>query len=440
MLEVLQHIDWVSIHGMVDTTEQAIAFPLARQAGIPTFTDRDLAFEQFHGDIVIDVSGDKSMTKKLAPGLLLCQIELISGKSAKLLFDLVTEQLRNEKTIHTQNTRMSLLDSMLKITMQLENHPPLADVINQSLTNLCIHMQAEKGLAAVFNPDGSGKVTRAIGTDKPCCDLSDCASIQTVCRNLNEHRRFISLTQPIKLHCSKTVTAFNAILPLWHKDSLAGALLLDIPGILSYEQRAALNMVSIHLNMAIKILDQYAQLKNMAIFDGLTGAHNRHYFKQKIKKEVSRIRRSPTATLTCAFIDIDDFKQVNDSYGHQVGDIALKEITQAILKSIRDYDICARYGGDEFVVLLPGDAMDKHTHIENIGMRILQHVNNIQIAQAPELSISVSIGMSLQSSKTLDSDTLLRMADRAVYQAKESGKNCLHIHSDEQFIFNGGDK
>jgi len=440
MLEVLQQYDWINIHAVVDMTEHAVAFPAARQSGIHTSIDSTLTLEQFNGDIVIDVTGDKRMGKKIAPGLLLRRIDLISGKSAKLLFDLVTEQLRNEKTIHNQSTRLNLLDSMLNITMQLENRPPQADVINNSLIDLCAHIQAEKGLAVVFNHDRSGEITHAVGTDKPACNLLGCAAIQTACRNLNEHHRFKKLAQPINLHCSETTSVFNAILPIWHKDGLAGALLLDIPAILTREKRTSLNMASIHLNMAVKTLDQYEQLEKMAIFDGLTGAYNRHYFKQKIKKEVSRIRRNPTATLACGFIDIDDFKRVNDGYGHQVGDIALKEITHAILRSIRDYDICARYGGDEFVILLPGDALEMQISLEEIGMRILKHVNEIHIEQAADLTISVSIGMALLSAQTLDSETLLKMADHAVYQAKEAGKNCLHIYSDEQFIFNNGNK
>ena len=316
MLEVLQHYDWVNIHAIVDITEQALAFPMARETGIATFIDRDKAFQQFHGDIVIDVTGDKSMPKLLAPGLRLRQIELISGKSAKMLFDLIHEQLRKDQTIGRQNTRMNLLDSMLEITMQLENRPPLTDIINKAVEDLCHHVRAPHALAAIFNRDGSGTIIRAVGVEKPDCELSDCIVIQAICAELNEH----------------------------------------------------------------------------------------------------------------------DFKQVNDGYGHQVGDMVITEIAQAILKSVRDYDTCARYGGDEFVLLMPESASDADFHMEKIGMRILEHVDAISISEAPELSIGVSIGMARKSAETLvDGTKLLAMADHPVYQAKEAGKNCMRICSDEQF-------
>jgi len=439
MLEVLQHYDWVNIHAVVDMTEHAIAFPAARQAGIHTSIDSRQTLEQFNGDIVIDVTGDKKMAKKLAPSLLLRRIELISGKSAKLLFDLVNAQLRNEKTIHRQNTRLDLLDSMLEITMQLENRPPLDEILKQSLSNLYGHVSATKGMTVIFNSDGSGHITSAIGTQKPSCDIAACAPIQDVCKELTEYHRFKTLPQPIQLNCSKTTGMYNTILPMWQQNRLAAALLMDIPGILNREQRTALNMASIHLNMAAKTLDQYEHLESMAMLDGLTGAFNRHYFDRKFKEEVSRIQRNNQATLACAFIDIDDFKQINDNFGHQLGDKVLKEIASIIAFSIRDYDICARYGGDEFIVLLPAESVAMHADLEKIGLRILNSIAAIVLPDAPSLIVSASIGMASQSAETLDAKQLLSMADHAVYQAKKAGKACLHIHSDEQFHVKRGE-
>jgi len=93
----------------------------------------------------------------------------------------------------------------------------------------------------------------------------------------------------------------------------------------------------------------------------------------------------------------------------------------------------AGYGGDEFVLLLPGNSEGMDLYIEKVGMRILKHVDAIRIPQAANLRVSVSIGISMQSSEILDGKALLEMADHALYQAKEAGKACLHIHSDEQF-------
>jgi len=433
MLEVLQRYDWVHIKTIVDIVENAIAFSMARQLGVPTSIDRGKALEQFNGDIIIDVSGDLEMGRKLSPVLQLRQIDFITGQSAKLLFDLVHEQLRNKKSIQIQNTRLNLLDSMLDITMQLEDRPPLIDISTRSLSDLHAYIQAVKGLAVVFNGDGSCEVAGAIHTAKPTSDLFIYGALQPVLQGLTRHHRFKVLSQPVMHDDSGIQAAYNIVLPLWQHDNIAGVLLFELPGELSREQETTLKMASIHLNMAAKTLDHYQKLESMAIHDGLTETYNRRYFDQKLKSEISRLQRSNHGTLTCIFIDIDDFKHVNDTYSHGVGDLVLKAVVNCISRSIRDYDICARYGGDEFVVLLPNDLPGEGAGIEKIGLRMLEYISAIKITDAPELKVSVSLGMATLSSETLDGEKLLNMADQAVYKAKEAGKHCLRIHTEEKF-------
>ncbi|MBL4774907.1 MAG: GGDEF domain-containing protein [Mariprofundus sp.] len=378
------------------------------------------------------------MAQELKASLQARHIELISGKSAKLVFDLVNTQLSHSKTIDSQSTRLNLLDSMLEITSQLENRPALADILHTSLLSLQTHVQAEYGLAFVFHADGSSDISHTADTTASDDQQSLGFEVQAICRDLDQQQRFTVLSQPI-LSPVNTAISYNTILPLWHQDHPLAALLMFIPGDLSREQHTVLNMTSIHLTTATKTLQQFKHLEDIATNDALTGIYNRRYFDQKLLEEVSRIQRSKLATLTCTFVDIDNFKQVNDNYGHQVGDIALKEIAKSIANSIRDYDTCARYGGDEFVILLPADSLEGLDHIEQVGLRMLKNIAEISIPEAPELSIAASIGMATQSSEILDGERLLKLADLAVYQAKEAGKDCLRIHSDEQFHYVKGD-
>lgn len=207
-----------------------------------------------------------------------------------------------------------------------------------------------------------------------------------------------------------------------------------MPGPLSHEQEAALSLASVHLNMAAKTLLQFQHLETMAIEDGLTGMFNRHYLDRKLREEIHRIRRMQSGSLTCAFIDIDNFKPINDSHGHQVGDMVLKQVAQSIARCIRrDHDICARYGGDEFIILLPSTSREEYKLAEQMGLRLLEHISGIRIPDHPDLSITASIGMATQSSETLDEEMLLSMADNALYQSKRAGKCCLRIHADQQY-------
>lgn len=188
-------------------------------------------------------------------------------------------------------------------------------------------------------------------------------------------------------------------------------------------------MAAIHLNMTFKTLDQLNRLEEMAIFDALTGVFNRRKFDIQLSHEVSRTRRNPEATLSCGFIDLDNFKQINDSFGHQVGDTVLKVVAQAISETLRDYDICARYGGDEFVMLLPDHDTLSGNSLETIGLRILEKTHALRVPLHPQLRISVSIGIATQNSETVEASALLKLTDEALYAAKRAGKNCLHIHS-----------
>lgn len=124
ILEVLSHYDWVRIRALVDIDPEAPALTSARQSGIRTSADYEHEVRRFDSGIIIDVSNDRTLGRQLKPMIRRRPIELISGKSARLLYDLVSEQLHSRKTIRTQNTRLDLLDSMLEITLLLESRPP----------------------------------------------------------------------------------------------------------------------------------------------------------------------------------------------------------------------------------------------------------------------------------------------------------------------------
>jgi len=444
MLEVLSHFDHVTVHAIVDKVKDTPAFQLARELNIPTTTDGDAALRSFKGDIVIDVTGDKALHHKLMAFTQQHHIELISARSAKLLFDMANEELRNERTIQSQNTRLSLLDSMLEITLQLEHRPPINDITSRSFEGIHKHVDATRGISILFEKEnGIPQFIGAIGDNKPVCanvqcDMSACHTINIACRSLTRKQRYTLFETPVTLSCPELNTAYNVAIPMWQDTRLAGALLFDIPMPLSKEQMTTLEMASSHLNMTFKTLDHFQHLEEMAIFDSLTGVFNRRKFDMQLHQELNRVKRMKNGTLSCCFIDLDDFKRINDTYGHQTGDLVLKHIAQAIESCLRDYDLCARYGGDEFVILVPADSAIHGAGLEAIGMRILEKVAKFHLVTAPELKVSVSIGIVTQSSETADAETLLKQADDALYLAKKSGKGCLRIFANEQFHYNAG--
>ncbi|TKC81479.1 diguanylate cyclase [Trinickia terrae] len=165
------------------------------------------------------------------------------------------------------------------------------------------------------------------------------------------------------------------------------------------------------------------KLEHLAAIDPLTGAVNRRIFLERIETEIGRARRGE-APFSLLALDLDNFKRVNDTFGHQVGDSVLKGFVQTCLEAIRPYDGVARVGGEEFMVLLPQAALDAALMIgERIRMAIQS--TRFDAAGGDQFSITVSIGISQfgQDGSTIDS--LLRAADQRLYRAKSHGRNCV---------------
>jgi diguanylate cyclase (GGDEF)-like protein len=167
------------------------------------------------------------------------------------------------------------------------------------------------------------------------------------------------------------------------------------------------------------------ELELLAYTDPLTSAYNRRYFLSAARKEILRSARYGHS-LTLLMVDIDHFKSVNDTYGHDIGDEALKVTVTTLLKALRSEDILGRFGGEEFIVLLPET---NAVGAELIAQRIRQVVSEIIINTGQEtVSFTVSIGVSeFQDNETIEA--LQKRADEALYKAKENGRNCVVINS-----------
>ncbi len=164
--------------------------------------------------------------------------------------------------------------------------------------------------------------------------------------------------------------------------------------------------------------ETYAQVQHAARTDALTGLLNHGAMQVRLREEIARAERDGTP-LTCAIVDLDDFKRVNDVRGHQAGDDLLRSVAAALQQQLRPYDQVARYGGDEFVLLLPGSEEDVATALaERIRDAIAE-----RMAAVPDLQLAgaCSIGVAVWRAP-LDADDLLEHADRALLLAKRTGK------------------
>jgi diguanylate cyclase (GGDEF)-like protein len=189
-------------------------------------------------------------------------------------------------------------------------------------------------------------------------------------------------------------------------------LLIAIPvaaltaGILSF----AVMLVISHLRKQQLSLERYASV------DELTGSPNRRVFLERLESEVDRCARLGTR-LSVVFVDIDHFKRINDDYGHQVGDTVLKGIFARLEESLRAYDFVGRYGGDEFVMALPGNDAEGGAAVAE---RLRESVQESLAGKVAAVTISLGVA---QLEQGMNAEGLLKNADMALYTAKNGGRN-----------------
>ncbi|MCG3111869.1 MAG: diguanylate cyclase [Candidatus Manganitrophus sp. SB1] len=164
------------------------------------------------------------------------------------------------------------------------------------------------------------------------------------------------------------------------------------------------------------------KFERMAITDPVTGLFNRRRFEEMLAQEFERYRRYGTP-FTCLMIDVDHFKRINDTYGHDVGDLVLKETAQTIQAQIRGVDMVSRYGGDEFAVLL---SQQKGEEAVKAAGRILRHVKQLRFKEMKKgEKITLSIGIAALPDPDLkEMDQMMQCADYALYKAKKNGRDC----------------
>lgn len=169
-----------------------------------------------------------------------------------------------------------------------------------------------------------------------------------------------------------------------------------------------------------KLEEVLSEVRRLAITDPLTGLFNRRHFTSMLEKEFSRVRRYKSE-LGCLIIDIDYFKKINDTLGHHAGDTVLSEVSGIFTAGLRKADIICRWGGEEFVVLLPQTG-PQMTH--EVAERLRLAVQEYRFLKHPELKVTVSIGASTWPAEGMDSpDTIINTADEALYRAKNAGRN-----------------
>ena len=213
------------------------------------------------------------------------------------------------------------------------------------------------------------------------------------------------------------------IMPLTTHGQTNGLLIAEAPDPkqLTDREEQFLSILSRSTALALENAELHKRTEELTIIDELTETYNYRYFIQKLQEEKKRAQRYDLP-VSLIMVDIDWFKKLNDTYGHENGNIVLKELSRIIKRCVRDVDIFARYGGEEFVIILPQTAAVEATII---GDRIREQVERtvIEAGTTVKLKITVSVGVSSFPENGRSQEELVSVADQALYRAKGSGKN-----------------
>jgi diguanylate cyclase (GGDEF)-like protein len=228
-----------------------------------------------------------------------------------------------------------------------------------------------------------------------------------------------------------------AVLTLLLMGVVAGAvaltdLILYQPDILTISTLMTLLIGPLILHIFVSLISKLdrseEKLRALSVMDDLTDVYNRRFFIEQAEKELAKAKRYGTVFSILA-VDIDHFKKINDTYGHFAGDTVLQAMANTCMNNLRAMDIFARFGGEEFMFLIPEA---NKTDVASFAERVLSALENtLVVYNREEIRFTVSIGVKTVDARINSLESLLKAADDALYEAKRRGRNCIVIYDDE---------
>jgi two-component system cell cycle response regulator len=314
---------------------------------------------------------------------------------------------------HAVETAMRDFSTVLSTEFELEG------LGNAALEGLMRHTQADAGAILVAREDQM----------EP---LSSYGLRETAGLAASDHvRRVLRLgrTEQLQIHAPDMIVdsllvgqAASGILvaPVTFKSVPLGVIILASTGPFDRDSVQLLEQLRADLGLAFNNALAHDRLERLAAVDPLTDAYNRRFGLGRLREEFSRAVRAENP-LGVLMLDLDHFKAINDTYGHLVGDRVLRAVAGACRRVLREGDVLVRYGGEEFVVLLPGAGPED---VRQVGERVRRAIAETSVTDGElRIAVTVSLGGATFRDATDSPESLIALADKALYEAKEAGRN-----------------
>lgn len=437
LLPILHEYPEIEVVGVADIRDDAPGVLLAKKLGIPTENRYCALLEQVDVDIVIDVSGNRSVSEDLCARMARKPVELIEGISANLLFKLIDERRTREKEALD---RLKEQEALYRIGIMLtssESEDKLLSTILDCATSLT-HTPA--GSIALYD-DSEGRMelvaTRGFSKSIPLKNtweirgggLTEYILNENVVVTIKDLEKFEKV--PVDELLKEGLRSLIAT-PLVADRRIIGILYVDdfVPRDFSAKEESILSLLATQAAIAIGKMQLYEKMKRLATTDGLTGLCNHRNFVKALRKELKRSRRYGHQ-LSVIILDVDHFKIYNDTNGHLKGNIALKKVTAAMKDEIRNADILARYGGEEFAIILPETDRAQALNMATRMCRAVEREKFPGEETQPQNTLTISAGVATFPADAATEEELLEKADSALYTAKHAGRNRAVLYQDE---------
>lgn len=335
------------------------------------------------------------------------------GESARA-FNRLVESLAN--TMRTQAAVRSFSE-MLTSQLEIEN------LAENALRQFFEHTGAAGGLI-LCQCEGEMKLAAALGLREPV-SLANSEYVLTAMRTCENQ----DITIPEHVMVEGVMTDFRPqevlVLPIIYKSVPLGVLVLASASTFTADHRARIEMFLHGLGLAMNNALAHDHLQRLAALDPLTGVYNRRFGLRRLHEEYERAVRM-SSPLSVLMFDLDHFKVVNDTYGHLIGDRVLKSICGIARSLLREGDVLLRYGGEEFLAILPGASAQD---MQLVAERIRKTAEESALSDgAKTVRVTLSVGgVAFPNQNIAGEDALIQLADEALYKAKASGRNRVEI-------------
>lgn len=366
-------------------------------------------------------------------------IDKLKGNGGKL-------EVADSTILKEETNKLTFFKDLLHIIHDLNSNYTLDDLLEKVLDTSIRLMDAGRGVVLLYNSDGVLTIKKARDNQRQDLDVDDLQLSRTVIQQVIEKEKAMFVAD---ISYSDDLVSTESILDLELQSVMCAPLgrrfddefkekrkypfltATQKLGLIYLDNKRVVeetNFIGTNLELFQALADQASiAILNTILYeriniDALTGLYLRPYFEQSLASELLICNESKSH-ITVLMIDVDFFKQVNDKYGHQIGDTVLKKIASVLKENLRATDICGRYGGEEFIVLLPNTDLDQAVRV------VTKLQEKITGANYPAGKITVSIGISsfpLHSDNYILSETahkLVKYADQALYHAKQTGRD-----------------